>query len=320
MPRLVSILIPVYNAESFVAEAIQSALDQTWPAKEVIAVDDGSTDRSAKILESFGSRIRIIGQENRGASAARNRALAEARGEFIQYLDADDLLAPDKIEIQLRRLESEPARSIASCAWSKFRDNPLECEMKPEGVWKDLLPVEWLVTSWRRGGMMPCHGWLTPREVVEKAGAWDQVPCPNDDGEFFTRVVLNSARVVFCGDARAHYRSVPDGLSRRKDLPMITAVYSSLVASTSHLLARENSDRTRNACAALFQDFAYDFYPNAAESVRLAEEMVAKYGGANVTPHLGGLIHRLLVRTIGWKLAARIRESYSSARFRLSSS
>src|SRR5437867_5272527 len=151
MPRLVSILIPVYNAESFVAETIHSALDQTWPAKEVIAVDDGSTDRSAKILESFGSRIRIIGQENRGASAARNRALAEARGEVIQYLDADDLLAPDKIEIQLRRLESEPARSIASCAWSKFRDHPLECEMKPEGVWKDLLPVEWLVTSWRRG-------------------------------------------------------------------------------------------------------------------------------------------------------------------------
>src|SRR5437867_11129353 len=110
MPRLVSILIPVYNAESFVAEAIQSALDQTWPAKEVIAVDDGSTERSAKILESFGSRIRIIGQENRGASAARNRALAEARGAFIQYLDADDLLPPAKIEIELRRVDTERAR------------------------------------------------------------------------------------------------------------------------------------------------------------------------------------------------------------------
>ena len=73
--KLVSILIPVYNAEAFVAEAIQSALDQTWPAKEVIAVDDGSTDRSPEILEDFRPRIRIIGQENRGASAARNRAL-----------------------------------------------------------------------------------------------------------------------------------------------------------------------------------------------------------------------------------------------------
>ena len=77
--KLVSILIPVYNAETFVAEAIQSALDQTWPAKEVIAVDDGSTDRSPEILKSFGPRIRIIGQENRGASAARNRALNETR-------------------------------------------------------------------------------------------------------------------------------------------------------------------------------------------------------------------------------------------------
>src|SRR5438132_1122109 len=97
--KLVSILIPVYNAEAFVAEAIQSALDQTWPAKEVIAVDDGSTDRSPEILEGFGGRVKIIEQENRGASAARNRALNQAQGEFIQFLDADDLLSPDKLEI-----------------------------------------------------------------------------------------------------------------------------------------------------------------------------------------------------------------------------
>src|SRR5438128_8633466 len=107
MPRLVSILIPVYNAESFVADAIQSALDQTWPAKEIIAVDDGSTDRSAEVLKSFAPRIKVIEQENRGASAARNRALREAQGEFIQYLDADDLLAPNKIKIQMNRLLAE---------------------------------------------------------------------------------------------------------------------------------------------------------------------------------------------------------------------
>src|SRR6266404_9870917 len=89
----VSIIIPVYNTEAFVADAIQSVLDQTWPAKEIIAVDDGSTDRSAEVLKSFAPRIKVIEQENRGASAARNRALREAQGEFIQYLDADDFLA-----------------------------------------------------------------------------------------------------------------------------------------------------------------------------------------------------------------------------------
>src|SRR5437762_12701653 len=100
--KLVSILIPVYNAETFVAEAIQSALDQTWPAKEVIAVDGGSTDRSPEILGDFRPRIRIIGQEDRGASAARKRARNEARGDFIQYVDADDLLGRSELEVELQ--------------------------------------------------------------------------------------------------------------------------------------------------------------------------------------------------------------------------
>src|SRR5438309_9767392 len=122
--KLVSILIPVYNAEAFVAEAIQSALDQTWPAKEIIAVDDGSTDRSREVLESFGAQIRIIEQENRGSSAARNRALNKAQGEFIQFLDADDLLARNKIEVQMQRLASAPQGSVASGAWGRFIDRP----------------------------------------------------------------------------------------------------------------------------------------------------------------------------------------------------
>ena len=133
--KLVSILIPVYNAEGFVAEAIQSALDQTWPAKEIIAVDDGSTDRSLEILKSFGLRIRVIEQENRGASAARNRALSEAQGEFIQYLDADDFLAADKIEIQMNRLLAESPGRIASSAWGRFYDLPQNTVFttEPEG-------------------------------------------------------------------------------------------------------------------------------------------------------------------------------------------
>src|SRR5438270_8196036 len=123
--KLVSILIPVYNAEAFIAEAIQSALDQTWPAKEVIAVDDGSTDRSPEILKSFGPRIRIIAQENRGASVARNRALNEAQGEFIQFLDADDLMARNKIEAQMQRLASAPKGRVASGGLGRFSDRPV---------------------------------------------------------------------------------------------------------------------------------------------------------------------------------------------------
>src|ERR1700730_5442370 len=97
----VTIGIPVFNCETWVATAIQSALEQTWPDKEIIVVDDGSTDRSAEICRSFGSRIRFVQQPNRGGNAARNQVCKLSSGEWIQFLDADDYLKPDKIHSHL---------------------------------------------------------------------------------------------------------------------------------------------------------------------------------------------------------------------------
>lgn len=98
---LVSIIIPCYNGEAYVAEAIQSALDQTWPRVEVIVIDDGSTDGSLEVIRSFGDQIRWEAGPNRGGCAARNRGSELANGEFVQFLDADDLLDADKLEWQL---------------------------------------------------------------------------------------------------------------------------------------------------------------------------------------------------------------------------
>ena len=95
VPR-VSILIPCYNGESFVREAIDSALNQTWANVEVVVVDDGSTDNSVDILKSYGDRIICETGPNRGACAARNRAFELSSGDLIQYLDADDKLCLDK--------------------------------------------------------------------------------------------------------------------------------------------------------------------------------------------------------------------------------
>ncbi len=110
----VSILIPCFNAESFVAEAIQSAIDQTWENIEIIAVDDGSTDGSINVLRSFGDRIKFITGPNRGACAARNEAFSLSSGEFVQFLDADDVIHPNKITRQLSVLLNENADIVLS--------------------------------------------------------------------------------------------------------------------------------------------------------------------------------------------------------------
>jgi len=105
---LVSIVIPCYNAQAYVGEAITSALEQTYPNKEVIVIDDGSTDGSLEVIRSFGDRIRWETGPNRGGCAARNRGIELARGELIQFLDADDLLHPDKLEKQVPKSLREP--------------------------------------------------------------------------------------------------------------------------------------------------------------------------------------------------------------------
>jgi hypothetical protein len=104
----VSIIIPCFNAERYIGEAITSALGQTYPYKEIIVIDDGSTDGSPEVIRSFGTTIRREFGPNRGGCAARNRGIELAQGEWIQFLDADDVLAPEKLERQVAAASEHP--------------------------------------------------------------------------------------------------------------------------------------------------------------------------------------------------------------------
>ena len=103
-----SVVIPAYNAESYLADAIDSVLSQTYGQIECIVVDDGSTDATGQVIEGYGNRVRPLAQENTGVSAARNLGIAEAVGEFVAFLDADDVWAPEKLERQLVPLRARP--------------------------------------------------------------------------------------------------------------------------------------------------------------------------------------------------------------------
>src|ERR1035441_2209702 len=122
MKPLVSILIPAYNAEPWIADAIQSAVAQTWPRKEIIVINDGSTDCTEERAQRFSSQgITVVSTENRGLCAAVNYAYRLCKGDYIQELDADDQLAPDKIERQLSALRPGDSRRILlSCPWAPF--------------------------------------------------------------------------------------------------------------------------------------------------------------------------------------------------------
>jgi glycosyltransferase involved in cell wall biosynthesis len=115
----VSVIIPTYNRAEMVREAVQSVLDQTYRDHEIVVVDDGSTDNTRAVLEEMSGRcasIRYVYQENRGRSAARNRALGLARGRYIAFLDSDDLFLPRKLEIQVAEMEKSPQYGMTYCS------------------------------------------------------------------------------------------------------------------------------------------------------------------------------------------------------------
>src|SRR5438477_11908717 len=122
MTPLVSILIPAYNAERWIADTIRSALAQTWPRIEVVVIDDGSCDQTLAIAQKFASKnVLVVTQENQGASGARNKALDLYQGDYVQWLDADDILSSDKIAKQMELAqECQSKRMLFSAAWGYF--------------------------------------------------------------------------------------------------------------------------------------------------------------------------------------------------------
>ncbi len=303
MKPLVSILIPCHNAAPWLAETLKSALGQTWPNTEIILIDDGSTDDSLLVASQFDHpHLRIIAQRNQGAAATRNLALDISQGDVIQFLDADDVLAPDKIEQQMALLEKHPGYLISG-AWARFHRHPQEANFTSEPLWQDMAPVDWLVCAWSGNWMMHPAAWLVPRSLIQAAEPWQESLSLNDDGEYFARVILASRGIRFCSTARSYYRSGNcNSLSGRKTTAAWASQYRALALQSQHLLAAEDSDRTRQVCANLMQRFIYEVFPAVPSLRNLAARQVRQLGGATERP-MGGPCFQLAARWLGWQQA-----------------
>ena len=304
----VSVLVPCYNAEISIGETLDSVFRQTWPNIEVVVVDDGSQDRSVDVVERFGGgRVRIIRQANAGASAARNRAYQVSSGAFVQFLDADDLIDPDKIERQIKRLITHP-RCVASAEWGRFHSSRDETRFDPEPIWRDLDPLDWLVLSRADGhGMLFPALWLVPRTIADAAGRWDETLSLGDDGEYFTRILLAADSVLFCQGARCHYRSaVPDSLSSRKTPRAWVSQFRVTELCEAYLRSREDSERVRRGFALSWQHLAHGSYPYDPD---LAERALARARALHpvVIQPSGGPAFAVVSRVVGWRAARRLQ-------------
>jgi glycosyltransferase involved in cell wall biosynthesis len=314
MRPLVSILIPAYNAEPWIADTINSALRQRWPRKEIIVVDDGSTDQTLRVARQFASKtVSIVTQENQGASAARNRALALSQGESIQWLDADDLLAPDKIAKQVEasdRYGSE--RMLFSSAWGHFYYRIDKANFASTSLWCDLSPVEWLIRKMGQNLHMPPATWLVPRELTQAAGPWDTRLSLDDDGEYFCRLILASDAIRFVPDAKVFYRASGRGSlsSRDESEKKLISQFLSMQLHVDYVRSLEDSERVRAACLNYLQSRFLRFYPERATFVKQLQQLAATLGGRLEVPQLPWN-YCWMQKVFGWKATKRARLYYN---------
>ncbi len=306
----VSILIPCYNAGRWLGATLDSVFAQTWPNLEVILVDDGSTDDSLAIAQNYRVHgLQILPQDNQGQCAAANHALHVCTGDFIKFMDADDLISPNMIEVQMKTLAGSTTQ-IAHAEWARFTHLPTEADFTPRSVWHDAAPVDWLVEGWTGGQPMhQCGIFLLPRPLLDRVGGWDERLSLINDFEFFARLITASDGIRFSPGARLYYRSgISGSLSDQKTRRAWESASLSINLAVDHLLRAEDSDRTRRAAADCLMELAGSMYPAEVDLVRQLESRIASLGGSRVRPGGGG-VFKLISSLFGWKVARRLQHA-----------
>ena len=212
-PSTASIIIPCFNGERFLAEAIDAALAQTYPQCEVIVVDDGSSDGSAAIMQKYAGRIRVVRQANAGLPAARNAGIRVSTGGYLAFLDADDYWRQDFIEKMVQTLETSGA-AIAYCGWQNVG--------LPDGRGKPFIPPDYeheqdKLERLVGGVRWPVHAALVRRHVVEAVGGFDPKWTSCEDFAFWIRAATRHA-LVRVPEVLAFYRHHGNQMTKNRAL------------------------------------------------------------------------------------------------------
>jgi len=309
MDKLVSVIIPAYNAEKYITETIDSVLNQTWKNIEIIVVDDGSADNTLQVIKPFEEYgVKIFTQLNKGGCAARNAGFKSSSGEFIQFLDADDLLSADKIEKQLLMLLATAGykNKIIHCKWSRFFKNIKEVsDPGPhESIRRNLKPADWLITD--HMSMTGC--WLMHRSLIDKGGLWDEKLKRNQDGEFFSRLLVFAEEVLYQDEVTVYYRSgIPNSVSQNNSYAAAESALRAIELIEKYIFSLEKSEKANQVLANKYIEFVYENYIKYPDLSYKAETKVKSLGGATLKLR-GGAGLKTLEAVLGWKMALRLKK------------
>jgi len=239
----ISILIPCYNAERWIAQAIESALAQTWPNKEVIVVDDGSTDGSREVIQTFRGRIRYEFGPNRGGNPCRNRLLELASGEWVQFLDADDYLLPEKISDQM------DYSSSADVVYGPVLTKNQNSRSETQEISMPFSNTD-LYEQWIRWQVCQTGGVLWKRDALRKIGGWNEKYRCCQDNEVCLRAIHHALKFSFCPKPGSVYRIWSEDTVCRKNPREVIATKTGLIDEMLKWLKDSGRLNSRHIAAA----------------------------------------------------------------------
>ena len=308
-----SILIPAFNAADFIEETLQSCFDQGEQyIEEIIVVDDHSTDETSTVVRSLQERIpsiqiHVVLNPSKGACSARNHALSLAKGEAIQWLDADDLLGPSKLHAQLALLRDHPEHLIAS-KWRRFAGSPDNLWPEEQGRWAEV-PLQSSPRDWLLSERMTCsHSWLGTRKLFRTIQPWDESLLINQDGEYFTRAIAASAGVIFEPNSRVYYRSsMPGSVSHFKP-EKAPSLFRAAESFEKTVLTLGNDTAIKTLISNHYQGFIYRVYPLVPELRKKARAKIQKFGKPTRANDVAeSRFAKLFCWLFGWKLLVQLR-------------
>ncbi|MGF1498538.1 MAG: glycosyltransferase family 2 protein [Elainellaceae cyanobacterium] len=199
---LVSVIIPAYRCDRYIAQAVDSVLHQTYPATEVIVVDDGSPDNTAQVLAPYGDRIRYVKQKNQGVAIARNHGIQLARGELVAFLDADDYFLPHKLADQVAVFSAQPDLGLVHSGWRRVSSagEPL-MEVTP---WKTVPTLD--LEHWLRWKPVLPSAMMFQRSWLERAAGFDPRFPPAEDTDLVLRLAAMGCRAAWLKQVTVCYR------------------------------------------------------------------------------------------------------------------
>ena len=223
MAPVVSVIIPCFQQARFLPVAVNSVLEQTMPDFECIIINDGSTDdtrRAALSLAAGDQRVRYVEQDNRGLSGARNRGLQEAKGDFIQFLDADDLLHPAKLQLQLDALRPEPGLALSICDYyvcdadDVYKRVPTGHDFEHPRL-RDPNPLLDLARRWEVDLSIPIHCFLFDARLFRESNIWFDDSLPNhEDWDCWMCIFRLGPRIAHVARELAVYRRHAGSMTR----------------------------------------------------------------------------------------------------------